>query len=361
MSRNTGATVPTYGTTAPNKESLDPPSFQLPGLPPSLSESLTSGTSIPPPPPSPPPPQSVLPVTPKKSSPLNSHHHLPPSALPTTSMPGAFPTSPPVSPNSDSKTPNAYSRTSYSASAFAHTPSANVSRSGTPNSKSPKRPGSLRNLLSFKNPNRFVNGSMDPSSQNVSNSPQADNYRPASPGASSLASSFRSSLGRRKSIGFWTRRKSSLGMYSEGTNPSQIQSLGGASGAMNGHDKGHDTVHENDGELAASGRNIGSGEYASPTLRKRKSATFWRRKSSMGLNGENGYHAQQAVNGNGNAIENGNEDYAPEEKDIHDEVDVMEIEHEDTRPRSPPPIIPEIEGVRDGGYLGGEELFKHIG
>lgn len=146
-------------------------------------------------------------------------------------------------------------------------------------------------------------------------------------------------------------------MYSEGTNPSQIQKLGGAGGASNGHD----TVYEDDGELKASGRNVGSGEYASPTLRRRKSVTFWRRKSSMGLNGENGLHGQQVVNGNGDAIENGRESFAAENKDLHDEEDVMEIEPEEPRPISPPPIIPELDGMQDGGYLGGEELFKHIG
>lgn len=143
-------------------------------------------------------------------------------------------------------------------------------------------------------------------------------------------------------------------MYSEGTNPSQI---GGADEVLNGHD----TVHEDDGELKASSRNVDSGEYASPTLRKRKSATFWRRKSLMGLNGENGYHAQPSVNGNGDAIGIGDETFPAEKKDLHDEDDVIEIEHEDPRPRSPPPIIPEIDGIRDGGYLGGEEMFRHIG
>ncbi|MCJ1464183.1 hypothetical protein MMC07_002796 [Pseudocyphellaria aurata] len=355
MSRNISATLPTHGSTAPTQDNLDPPSsFQLPGLPPSLRESLTSGTSIPPPPPSPPPPQPVLPATPKKTSPSISHRNLPSSDRLTSSMPGAFPSSPPTSPNADGQTPKPYSRSSHTTSAFAPTTAANPIRNGTPNSKSPKRPGSLRNLLSFKNSTRSANGSVDPSSHFVSNSSHADPYRPASPGASSLASSFRSSLGRRKSGSFWTRRKSSLGMYSEGTNPSQI---GGTDEVLNSHG----TVHEDGGEPQASNRNVDSGEYASPTLRKRKSATFWRRKSIMGLNGENGYHAQHSVNGNGDAIGIGSEAFPAEKKDLHDEDDVIEIEHEDPRPRSPPPIIPEIDGIRDGGYLGGEEMFRHIG
>lgn len=146
-------------------------------------------------------------------------------------------------------------------------------------------------------------------------------------------------------------------MYSEGAIPSQNQDLGGAGGALNGHD----TVYEDDKELKASGRNVGSGEYASPTLRKRKSMTFWKRKTGVGLNGENGYHPQHTVNGDENAMEYGDEGFAAEKNDLHDEDDMMEIEHEDPRPRSPPPIIPEIDGMQDGGYLGGEEMFKHIG
>ena len=146
-------------------------------------------------------------------------------------------------------------------------------------------------------------------------------------------------------------------MYSEGANRSQIQSHGGANGALNGHG----TVSEEDGEHKASGRTVGSGEYASPTLRKRKSGTFWKRRSSMGLNGEEVYHTQETGNGNGNATGHGKEDFAAEKRILHHEDAEIGIEHENSRPKSPPPIIPEIDGMRDGGYLGGEELFKHIG
>lgn len=154
-------------------------------------------------------------------------------------------------------------------------------------------------------------------------------------------------------------------MYSDRTTPSQVQKVGGAGGASNGHD----TVHKDDGELTTSGRNVGSGEYESPTLRKRKSVTFWKRKSSMRMKGENGYHVQQAVNEIGNVMGNGNEGFAAEKHELHDDDDddddedddVLEIESEDPRPRSPPPIIPEIDGIQDGGYIGGGELFKHIG
>lgn len=154
-------------------------------------------------------------------------------------------------------------------------------------------------------------------------------------------------------------------MYSDGTTPGQVQNVGGAGGASNGHN----TVNENDGELKISDRNVGSGEYGSPTLRKRRSMTFWKRKSSMGMNGENGYHVQQAVNENGNVMGNGNESFTAEKHELHDDDDdeddedddVLEIEREDPRPRSPPPIIPEIDGIQDGGYIGGEELFKNIG
>lgn len=147
-------------------------------------------------------------------------------------------------------------------------------------------------------------------------------------------------------------------MYSEGTDSSQIQSVAVTAEVSNGHE----TVYE-DSELKASDQNIGSEEQPSPTLRRRKSVTFWKRKSSIGLNVESGYHAQQAVvgNENGNAVENGRESFASEKKDVQDEDDVMEIEPEEPRPISPPPIIPELDGLQDGGFLGGEDLFKHIG
>ena len=94
----------------------------------------------------------------------------------------------------------------------------------------------------------------------------------------------------------------------------------------------------------------------------------------MGMNGENGYHVQQAVNEIGNVMGNGNEGFAAEKHELHDDDDdddddddeyedddLLENEREDPRPRSPPPIIPELDGIQDGGYIGGDELFKNIG
>lgn len=146
--------------------------------------------------------------------------------------------------------------------------------------------------------------------------------------------------------------------------------MGDAGGASNGHD----TMHREDGKLKTSGGNVGSEEYESPSLRKRRSVNFWKRKSSMGMNGENGYHVQQAVNEIGNVMGNGNEGFAAEKHELHDDDDdddddddeyedddLLENEREDPRPRSPPPIIPELDGIQDGGYIGGDELFKNIG
>ncbi len=320
---------------SPNHENLAPPSFQLPGLPTSISESLTSGTSIPPPEPSPPlPPEPQILTTPKKSSPRSHSYD---DLSPTLSMPGAFPTSPLSSPNQLPKTSNGPLRSSYTVAAYSPT-SPNASRVGTPNSKTEKRSGGLRGLLSFKSSGRSPQyGASDSSSQHL-NSPRSENFRPASPGGSSLAASFRPSLGK-KSGSFWNRRKSSLPPYSlpAFTEAPALKGHGQSTGV-----NGQDTLYEDEG---APKQNTDLGE--SPlTLRKRKSGTFWRRKSLLGLNGENEYMAQHGRNGDISGAEN---------KDVN----AFEEQEEDTRPRSPPPILPEI-AVKDTELLG-EDLFKNIG
>lgn len=314
-----------------NPEILAPPSsFHLPGISIS-SESLASGTSIPPPQPSPP-----LPRTPTKS-PLR--HQLSDDTNPTASMPGAFPTSPLSSPNQQQQpqTPNGASKASYSVSAYAST-SPNT-RTGTPNSQSAKRPGGLRSFLSFRSRAPPPNGNADhPAHQN---SPHSENSRPASPGGSSMAFSFRPSLVKRAGS-YWTRRKSSLPPYSLpafSETPANGQSQ--SSATTNGK-------HQDDGGLKRSGQDANIGEAASPppTLKKRMSRTFWGRESSLAMNGDNNYLAQQHQGRVNGANKNSEEQYE----------DVRPV-----TPGTPPPVLPEISSFVKEASLLDEDLFRNIG
>lgn len=328
----------TMSTTNPSPKNnpgiLAPPSsFHLPGISIS-SESLASGTSIPTPQPSPPLP--ALPKTPTKS-PLR--HQLSDDSNPTASMPGAFPTSPLSSPNQQQQpqTPNGTSKASYSVSAYASTPP--NARTGTPNSQSAKRPGGLRSFLSFRSrPSPQNDTTNHPSYQN---SPQLENSRPASPGGSSMALSFRPSLAK-KAGSFWTRRKSSLPPYSL---PAFIET------SANGQSQSPATTngkHQDDGGLKRSGQEANIGEAASPppTLKKRMSRTFWGRESSLAMNGDNKYFAQQHqghVNGTNKNSEEQYDDIRP------------------VAPGTPPPVLPEISSFVKEASLLDEDLFKNIG
>lgn len=317
-------------STKNNPETLAlPSSFHLPGISIS-SESLASGTSIPPPQISPPLP--FLPKTPTKS-PLR--HQLSDDTNPTASMPGAFPSSPLSSPNTQqqSQTPNG----SYSVSAYAST-SPNA-RTGTPNSQSNKRAGGIRSFLSFRSRAPPQNGTVDHSS--YQNSSHPENSRPASPGGASMALSFRPSLAK-KAGSFWTRRKSSLPPYSlpafsESQTNGQSQSPATANGK-----------HQEDGGLKRSGQEASIGDATSPppTLKKRMSRTFWGRESSLAMNGDNNYFGKQHqghVNGTNNNSEEQYEYPRP------------------VTPGTPPPVLPEISSfVREASLLD-EDLFKNIG
>jgi len=117
-----------------------------------------------------------------------------------------------------------------------------------------------------------------------------------------------------------------------------------------------------------------------PTVKKRKSGTFWRRRSSMGLdtafgpNGGSGVGTIDTTNGAMNGNRHG--DHNDLNRD-HKEVAITEQENEKQLPQiplspvtnyeeemlpqrsySPPPQLPDFIGA--GGGLGGEDLFKDI-
>jgi len=113
---------------------------------------------------------------------------------------------------------------------------------------------------------------------------------------------------------------------------------------------------------------------AYPTVEKRKSGTFWRRRSSMGLAaafGTNGANGTTGGGQNGNGATNGTMNGGHNVTNGHKEditVDEQENEKplplsptsdlEKQRSWSPPPQLPAFVG--GGGSLGGEDLFRDI-
>ncbi|MCJ1278028.1 hypothetical protein MMC21_005842 [Puttea exsequens] len=345
-------------------------SYQLPPLPPS-TDSLVTGTNIPPPAltaPIPPPKDQapapkplLMPTTPQRKPVLRQKSPLSNEAYssPASSMPGAFPETP-----SATGTPqnNGLQNSQFSATAYSE------NEAPTPNSKSPKRPGSLRNLLSFKKMRKSLGNS----------SPISADSRPRSPGMESTLSSGQPTLIKKKSGTFW-KRSSSFGMMSYGKE-GEIEhrpSTPGLSG---------DTVMEEDASIRSPTLTSNEGLFAKG---RRKSGTFWRR-SSMGLatafnaggakegagettNGTNKFtNGSEAANGSPTAGKpngvNGSHDgvnvpMTGTDKQLPDiplspVTNLEEIDFTPTRSYSPPPQLPELVG--GGGGLGGEDLFKDI-
>lgn len=276
----------------------------------------------------------------RQKSPLSNEAYF---SSPASIMPGAFPSTPPAS--SPSQQNAAYN---VSPATSNNTP--------WPTSKSPKRPGSVRNFLSFKALRRSYDN--NPSLNSSSD-------RPISAGGESMTSSLRPSLNKKKSGTFW-RRKSSLGMtYGEDSPASPASSV----------TRGESVLEEKRPLTPAPEEEL---QYAP----RRKSGTFWRRKSSLNLssafsamNGKenqpqngasNGAVSGVYTNGGQNGLTNGKHEGEEEDDDddatmgdLHDEKSLSEIQ-EPLSPRSysPPPQLPLFVG--GGGGLGGEDLFKDI-
>ena len=259
----------------------------------------------------------------RQKSPLSNEAYF---SSPASTMPGSFPTTPPAS-----------------------SPSQNPNDTPSPNSKSPRRP-SVRNLLSFKALRR--------SYDNVSLG-----SRPASAGGQSLTASLPPTLNKKRSGTFW-RRKSSLGMNFGEDTPSSPTS----------------TVPRDESVAEEQRPMTSAPEEDNPRAQRRKSGTFWRRKSSLNLN-----TAFAAMNGKENQPQNGglnggttaiNSDHANEGQngmlngnhEKEEETTMEDAETENSLPEideplpprtySPPPQLPEFVG--GGGGLGGEDMFKDI-
>ncbi|KAI4188036.1 MAG: hypothetical protein L6R41_002413 [Letrouitia leprolyta] len=325
-------------------------SFQIGPLSPSLSDSLTNGTSIPAPEPespTPPPTEPTMrPSTPsqqQEQAPLSNatYNRYFPSAT-SPSMPGTFPddeASPQDAPRSQTsfKLQKMGYEVSATASPSPYAPSSQPSAS----SKSPRRPSSVFRLLPFK---RGYNDRASSSADSITSG------RPQTPGGDSIMGSLADngaerSLKKKKSGSFWGRRKSSLnyvtgyddGGLGDGTRaPARSRTV---SGGLNGGEASYD----------------GEEEFP-PRLKKKKSLTFWRRTSSLGLDKTGMGYGQQQPARNG-SVTTGTNGYHGNEDTVMSEPDPITL-----RPRSPPPQLPEVGHVVEekGGLMGGEDWFGSI-
>lgn len=178
-----------------------------------------------------------------------------------------------------------------------------------------------------------------------------------------MTSSLKPSLNKVRSGTFW-RRKSSLGMAFGGNTPASPPSP-----ATKG-----ESVVEKERPLSP------APEDEIRVVQKRKSGTFWRRKSSLNLNnaftamnGKEGQPQDTGLVGGSTGAADGDTDggknnmangkYGVEEnvtvEDLDTEKPLPELE-ESLPPRSysPPPQLPAFVG--GGGGLGGEDMFKDI-
>ncbi|KAI4251347.1 MAG: hypothetical protein LQ352_004914 [Teloschistes flavicans] len=329
-------------------------SFQIGPLSPTISESLTNGTSIPAPsPPTPPPKEDTMPpTTPSQQQPKGTlsnatYDRFFPSS-PKDSMPGAFPTDdemPQDEPQMSVQTPQKLKKMGYEVSACASQSPYDPSPQASASSQSPRRPSSVFRLLPFK---RKLGDRTSSSADSISSG------RPQTPGAESIVGSLADSSGglslkTKKSGSFWGRRKSSLNYVTGAEETGTMHS--GNRAAMTKER----TVSSGSG---AFGGDDGDEEFP-PRLQKKKSLTFWRRTSSLGLdktvqgNGQQGPPTRSGSHSNG-AGTNG----------VHRNEDTLMSEPDPTllRPRSPPPQLPDVEHVVEekGGLMGEEDWFGSI-
>ncbi|KAL9046851.1 MAG: hypothetical protein Q9214_000429 [Letrouitia sp. 1 TL-2023] len=369
-------------------------SFQIGPLSPSLSDSLTNGTDIPPPPP-PLQQQSsttpsgenamIRPGTPQRAgrgggpgAPGGSSRPQSPAA--ELSMPGAFvndkdeglrPGSSRIATPQTPKLQKLGYEVSATASPSPYAPSASSQPLSAAERKSPRRPGSsIFRLLPFK---RTFNDRASSSAESFS----TRGARPQTPGAdtSSIVPSLADSgtggvptgsLSKKKSGTFWGRRKSSLSLVVG------VDEMG----QMVQQPQQQPQQHQGEGgrRVASSGSGLGDheeGEEFPPRLKKKKSGTFWRRRGSMGFdtlaNQQQARQSQDQSTKNMQMLMPGstNGGLGGYQKGAGIDTEMGQVAAPDSIPlksRSPPPQLPEVEHVLNGGGLmGGEDWFAHIG
>ena len=323
-------------------------SFQIGALPSSLSESLTNGTSIPaPPPPTLPPKDDGIMAPPPPIVDKNNNAEGPeytPSFSSTSSppMPGTFPIDENQENTAIPQTPPKLKKMGYQASASASpSPYASPSQPSS-SSKSPRRPSSVFRLLNLK---RSFNDRASSSSESFSTG------RPQTPGAESMLGSLADSgtggsLRKKKSGSFWGRRKSSL---SHVTGADEM-------GQSNGHGPTKQREISSSSGYGSGKAAIDEDEEFPPRLKKKKSLTFWRRSSSLGLDRVMQDNIQRQNGIEGISKSNGRD------ASIDVEMGGVVADLVPVRPRSPPPQLPEVGGVlhEEGGLMGEEDWFGNI-
>ena len=127
----------------------------------------------------------------------------------------------------------------------------------------------------------------------------------------------------------------------------KVEQNGFSSPGMNGN---YTVVEE---EVERSSPALGEADVR-PRLNKKKSGTFWgRRKSSFGM-------PLEEVGQESFADQHTNGDAAAAEEHLDTRTSTVSYQEEE-RPRSPPPKLPEVDELLDGGSMGAEDLFKNIG
>ena len=289
---------------------------------------------------------------------------------PSPSHPPATSTTYPTIDSNDSPPPPQPSHQSSKLQKMGYEVSATASPSpyppsNNPSTPSPRRPSGVFRLLPFKR--RHDETRTSTSHDSISS------IRPQTPGDESIMGSLADgesnpSLKKKKSGSFWGRRKSSLN-YMVGVEDASLQQR------QQRNENGNLAASSIKGQRAvSSGTAAGGGDDAvleggeeeefPPRLRKKKSLTFWRRTSSLGLDRmasgagsttygqptRNASIEEKAVGTNGQASVLG------------EDTIMSDIERIDTRPRSPPPVLPEVGVVVhvEGGLMGGEDWFGGI-
>ncbi|KAI4117437.1 MAG: hypothetical protein LQ345_002326 [Seirophora villosa] len=319
-------------------------SFQIGPLSPSLSDSLTNGTSIPPPEPPAPPPQeaTMRPSTPaQQQAPVNDSYL---TSAPSPTMPGTFPSDDLLPQNEpQSQTSSKLQKMGYQASASASPSPYALSTQPSVSSKSPRRPSSVFRLLPF-NKRSYTDRPSSSAESFVS-------ARPPTPGADSvvggLADDGTDKIVKKKKSGiFWGRRKSSLSFVTGAgdtgeQNGNNVRSVRQRAVSSHGGVGGGDAVQDGNEEFP-------------PRLRKKKSLTFWRRTSSSGINPGDGLQQHFGSNGMPSPVANAYPENADTVMSAPDPITL--------KPRSPPPRLPEVGHVvqEKGGLMGEEDWFGNI-
>ncbi|KAI4262539.1 MAG: hypothetical protein L6R42_002285 [Xanthoria sp. 1 TBL-2021] len=227
---------------------------------------------------------------------------------------------------------------------------------------SPRRPSGVFRL--FKR--RYDENRVSSSGESIISS-----TRPQTPGADSVIGSLADGESggsgkslKKKSGTFWGRRKSSLsimtGAEESSSGGAAVQQRNGTLAAVNSmRQQRAVSSNHGGGDAVFVG---GEEEEFPPRLKQKKSLTFWRRTSSLGLdrmgsgNGQGYQPTRNASIDDKNAASIGHASLLGEDTNMN-EPDPIPL-----RPRSPPPVLPEVGVVvqEKGGLMGGEDWFGDI-